>query len=92
MCFNDDKAGGAYRAARELGLQVGQDLSVVGFDNITQAETIWPPLSSADIHSKKIGSIATTKVSQMLSEGRVDAPSEVMTPELVERASVARIA
>ena len=73
-------------------MQVGDDLSVIGFDNIPQAETLWPPLTSVDIHPKKIGSVAATKVAQMLSEGRVDAPSEVMTPALVERASVARIA
>ena len=73
-------------------MQVGRDLSVIGFDNIPQAETLWPPLTSIDIHPKKIGAIAATKIAEMLSDGRLDAPSEVMRPELVERGSVARIA
>ena len=34
FCANDQMAFGAIRAAKELGLTVPEDLSVVGFDNI----------------------------------------------------------
>ncbi len=35
---NDQTAIGVYQAAEELGLKIPDDLSVVGFDNITEAE------------------------------------------------------
>ncbi len=92
LCFNDDQAGGAYRAARTLGLSVGEDLSVIGFDNIRQAETLWPGLTSVDIHPGRIGSVSGKMIAQMLSQGSTDVPSVVMRPELVSRGSVARIA
>lgn len=43
---NDLMAIGAMRAAREHGLSVGQELSVVGFDDITLAEHAHPALTT----------------------------------------------
>ena len=46
FCFNDRMAIGCYEAARELGLRVPEDLSVVGFDNEDLAANLSPPLST----------------------------------------------
>jgi DNA-binding LacI/PurR family transcriptional regulator len=49
FCLNDVMAHGVYRAAEEAGLKVGQDISVVGFDNIQAANPIFEPkLTTAD--------------------------------------------
>ncbi|WP_420719533.1 substrate-binding domain-containing protein, partial [Streptomyces sp. NRRL S-481] len=42
---NDLQALGLYEAARELGLRVPEDLSVVGFDDLPVAPLVGPPLS-----------------------------------------------
>ena len=46
FCFNDRMAIGCYEAARILGLQIPQDLSIVGFDNEDIAASMDPPLST----------------------------------------------
>jgi LacI family transcriptional regulator len=45
---NDQMAFGVYRAAEELGLTIPRDLSVIGFDNIPEAATIRPALTTVD--------------------------------------------
>lgn len=51
VCFCDSLAFGVYRAARQLGLSVPQDLSVVGYDDNPVNDFADPPLSS--IHHPK---------------------------------------
>lgn len=46
LCFNDEVAQGAYKAAQSLGMRIPADLSVVGFDNSFRCEQISPPLTS----------------------------------------------
>jgi len=37
---------GVYEAARQLGLRIPEDLSVVGFDDIQTSEFMGPPLTT----------------------------------------------
>lgn len=46
LCFSDVMAAGAIRVAREAGLQVPRDLSVVGFDDSSVALRTRPPLTT----------------------------------------------
>nr|WP_282060952.1 substrate-binding domain-containing protein [Roseobacter litoralis] len=91
ICFNDDQCGGAYRAANQLGLSIGSDLSVVGFDNIPQAATFSPGLTTVDIHPAEIGRLSSLRVQEMILSGRQDFTSIVLAPVLIERGSVAKI-
>jgi LacI family transcriptional regulator len=42
FCFNDRMAVGAFEAARDRGLRMPEDLSIVGFDNDPFATTLFP--------------------------------------------------
>lgn len=42
---NNEMTVGAVLAARELGLRIPEDLSIVGFDDSRWAQTMWPPLT-----------------------------------------------
>jgi LacI family transcriptional regulator len=56
---NDMSAMGVYQAAREFGLQIPGDLSVIGFDNLREAAYLSPPLTTVDQFVEKTGTVAT---------------------------------
>jgi LacI family transcriptional regulator len=56
---NDMSAMGVYQAARECGLTIPGDLSVVGFDNLREAAGFNPPLTTVDQFIEKTGTMAT---------------------------------
>ncbi len=56
---NDYSAMGVYQAARELGLQIPGDLSVIGFDNLHEAAYLDPPLTTIDQFIEKMATMAT---------------------------------
>lgn len=50
FCFNDVRASSVYQAARNLGLRIPEDLSVVGFDNQEMiAPLLDPPLTTVQL-------------------------------------------
>ena len=46
FCFNDEMAIGVLTAARQRGLVVPRDVSVIGFDDIRFAQYTEPPLTT----------------------------------------------
>ncbi len=52
---NDEVAIGAMRAARDMGLSVPGDLSVIGFDNIDLAKAVTPALSTVHVNKTWMG-------------------------------------
>jgi DNA-binding LacI/PurR family transcriptional regulator len=55
FCANDEMAAGLYRALRETGRSIPEDVSVVGFDDIPLAEHLWPPLTTVAQDFHQIG-------------------------------------
>ena len=58
LAMSDAMAIGVLRAARELGLRVPQDLSVVGFDDIDISQHTNPPLTTVHQPIREKGEIA----------------------------------
>jgi LacI family transcriptional regulator len=59
FCFNDRQAMGAYRAVRQRGLRVPDDLSVVGFDDQEFiASELDPPLTTVRLPHRDMGHLA----------------------------------
>ena len=63
---NDVSAIGVYQAARELGLQIPGDLSVIGFDNLRDAAYLNPPLTTIDQSLERMGTIATEMLVELV--------------------------
>jgi DNA-binding LacI/PurR family transcriptional regulator len=57
LCSNDRMAFGVIRAVQELGLTVGQDVSVVGFDDVAMARHSHPPLTTVYQPVREIGQL-----------------------------------
>jgi DNA-binding LacI/PurR family transcriptional regulator len=52
---SDYTAHAVYKAARERGLQIGRDLSVVGHDDLPTSELLDPPLTTLRIDTRAVG-------------------------------------
>ncbi len=63
---NDSSAIGVLRAAATLGLGVPTDLSVIGFDDVPQASTTTPPLTTVAQPLAELGSRAVEMLLTML--------------------------
>jgi DNA-binding LacI/PurR family transcriptional regulator len=80
---NDQMALGLLHAFHDAGLELPRDLSVVGFDDIPEAEHFWPPLTTVRQDFDELGRRC---VAQLLGDGSIE-PS--VDPTLVERGSTA---
>jgi LacI family transcriptional regulator len=84
---NDQSAIGVIRAARETGLDVPNDLSVVGFDNIPEAACINPGLTTVDQFVDKMGYVATEMLVSLIQGESLDSNLYKMPTHLIVRDS-----
>jgi LacI family transcriptional regulator len=89
FAFNDNVAVGVMRTARERGLRLPDDLSVVGFDDSEQAEIVWPALTTVRQPLAEMGRIAVSLLLRLLENQRVDALRIQLATKLVVRESTA---
>ena len=66
---NDDQAIGICRALHEHGLRIPQDVSVVGFDDISGIDNMFPPLTTVRPDFERLGAAAMKEVIRLLGEG-----------------------
>jgi LacI family transcriptional regulator len=87
ICFNDLVALGLLSGCAEIGRRVGEDLRVVGFDDIEDCAQVWPALTSVSCGIDRFGRAMADTVLAWL-EDRKAPPPETLTPvELILRAS-----
>lgn len=65
---NDDMAAGAIAAAHQTGLQVPNDVSVVGFDDTANASAMWPPLTTVRQPIREMASAAIKILGQSVGK------------------------
>ncbi|MEQ6899454.1 LacI family DNA-binding transcriptional regulator [Microbacterium sp. KR10-403] len=88
---NDISAIAVIRVAAELGLDVPEDLSVVGFDDVPDASQFTPALTTVRQRMQKLGETAVGMLLGFI-EGREPERTRVQLPtELVVRATTARL-
>src|SRR4029078_563078 len=72
---NDVMALGVYQAARQAGVRIPEDLSVVGFDDLPVVSWVDPPLTT--VHQPLIEmAAAATELARAVRGGEADADSE----------------
>jgi len=87
LCVNDQMALGVIRAMSEAGRPVPSDVSVVGFDDIPEAEFFRPPLTTVRQDFAELGRRALRLLVQKISGARADGPQQPVGTELIVRAS-----
>jgi LacI family transcriptional regulator len=70
LCSNDMTAIGVMRAAFDLHLNIPQDLSVVGFDDIRLAQFMAPPLTTVQMSQSEIAQLSFSALLDSLEPTR----------------------
>lgn len=86
---NDEMAIGAVRAAKQAGLRVPEDISIIGFDDQRIAGLYDPPLTTVRVPTAEIGYRAMLLLEKVLSNTVAD-QDVVLPTEITVRATTAR--
>lgn len=76
---NDEMAIGVMKAARDAGLRVPEDLSIVGFDDLPMASRVWPNLTTVRLPIRDMGRMAAEKLT---ARSRGLDPATLIQPEV----------
>jgi LacI family transcriptional regulator len=91
FCFNDFSAVGAIRALHDEGMRVPEDVSVIGFDDITGAAYGIPSLTTVRQPLEEMGRMAAaTLLERIKNPGREFRSELTLQPSLVVRESTTR--
>jgi DNA-binding LacI/PurR family transcriptional regulator len=91
ITINDMYAFGVYAGARDLGLNIPEDVSVVGVDDIALTEVVQPPLTTVRQPIREIARLAVECLIGRLQDTRTEPLGhQVLSPTIVVRASTAR--
>jgi DNA-binding LacI/PurR family transcriptional regulator len=88
FCDDDVIAAGLYLAARERGLRIPSDLSVIGFDDMDFARVLDPPLTTVALDAEQLGASAFELLEGRMA-GRRTRRRMVLPAELLVRGSTA---
>jgi len=88
---NDQMALGLLRALHEAGRRIPGDISVVGFDDIPEAEYFTPPLTTVRQNFNEMGRRSLLLLLEQIESGVREARRETVAPELIVRASTAGV-
>ncbi len=85
IAINDFYAIGAYEAIYEAGLMVGEDISVVGFDDIGMAKFISPSLTTVNCNTRDMAEIAADLLMEKIKSGNYNSSEgkEVVLPSQI---------
>jgi len=87
MAVTDVMAIGAMNALADMGIAVGNDVAVMGYDDIPMAAYLRPPLTSLHQPIAEIGDQVVTMLLSCVERGELEPRHVLMEPELVVRAS-----
>jgi LacI family transcriptional regulator len=87
VCGNDLIALGVMAALRALGVTPGEQIAVVGFDDIDLCELVWPPLSSIRLPIAEMGLAAVERLNARIRKPELIVQRTVLPVSLIARAS-----
>ena len=87
LMANDLMALGAVAAAQQRGLQVGHDVSIIGFDDVPPAEHSHPPLTTIHQPIYQIATTITSMLIRILEDKPLEQEQVLLTPKLIVRES-----
>lgn len=90
ICFNDLVAMGMHSGLAVEGRTLGKDFFLVGFDDIEEAQLVYPALSTIRCNVTEFGILSAKKLYETIETGTQPVPEETLPVELVVRTSSRR--
>lgn len=87
FCRNDDMAIGAYRALRDLGLNVPGDVALVGCDGIEDTEYLDVPITTIAQPIEQMCALAWEFLERCMNDPSCSPQQRLLEPQLIIRAS-----
>ncbi len=84
---SDPMAIGAYKAVSEKGLQVGIDISIIGFDDIYTSKFLTPSLTTVKVYTDFMGETAVETLVERLKSERQISKKILIPTKLIKRES-----
>ena len=87
VAASDLMALAALQAIRDAGLQPGEDVAVVGFDDLEAAALAHPPLTTIRQDRQELGTLAATRAIELIEDPEAAPLATILPVELVVRGS-----
>ncbi len=91
FCECDYIAIGVIKSLHELGFRVPEDVSVVGFDNVSESTIVSPRLTTIHVEKEKMGSMAVRRIIDIIENRDSVRIKSIIDTKLEERDSCRRI-
>ncbi len=91
FCISDILALGAINAAKEIGLEIPKDISILGFDNLEYSQMSIPQISTISQPCYEIGVVAMERIQQLLSNQDDLSTIDILEHKLIVRGTTTKI-
>jgi len=87
FCENDYMAISTIKTLHELGIKVPEQVSIMGFDNIYEANIISPELTTIQVRKDILAKSAVEKIVTYLANANIGATQSLVNTEIIQRNS-----
>ncbi|HPD00592.1 MAG TPA: LacI family DNA-binding transcriptional regulator [Acetivibrio sp.] len=88
---NDTMAIGAYRAIKERGLKIPEDISVIGFDNSYISQYMSPSLTSVNVSLPEMAKSSIDLLLESINSKKIKSVHKIVNVEIIKRNSCKKI-
>ncbi len=85
---NDMIALGAMKAMADFGIHIPEDVSVIGFDDLSFSSVSFPPLTTLRVPKQEMGRVAVRRIVELLKADGEPCLKQEVIPSFIERESV----
>ena len=91
LADNDMIALGAMKAMAEVGVRIPEDVSIVGFDDLTFSSISYPPLTTLRVPKQEMGRAVVRRLRDMIKDNDGIKMKMQMCTQFIERKSVRKL-
>jgi len=91
VAVNDEVAFGLWRSFRRRGLQIPEDISLIGFDDREEATLMDPPLTTVRVRKEEIGQACLRTLIERLRHPEMAYIERTLSTDLIVRETVKKL-